>query len=359
MELKDLLAQALEEGASDLHISVGAPPQFRIDGKLVPVSNRPLTGTDTKKLVYSILTDDQKARFEREWELDFSLELCEIGRFRVNVHKQKGNVEAAFRVIPKAIRTIEELGLPPIVKELARKPYGLVLVTGATGMGKTTTLAAMLELINQERNCLIVTIEDPIEYVLEHKKGIIKQREVNSDTHSFAEALKHVLRQDPDVICIGEMRDLETMATALTAAETGHLVLATLHTPNAVQTVDRIIDVFPPHQQTQIRIQLAASLQGIISQQLIPKVGGGRVVAVEILIATTAVRNVIRTAKTEQIPNIIQTGAEFGMQSMDKSLFDLYERGLITYDDAISRVTDVRAFLKFLEESQREKTKLK
>lgn len=350
IDLKSLLTQTVDAGASDLHLVVDVPPMIRVDGRLMPASKTPLTRAETRVAIYSLLNDEQRAKFERDWELDFSVQLETIGRFRVNVHKEKGNVEAAFRAIPTKILTIEELGLPPVVSGFARRPSGLVLVTGPTGMGKTTTLAAMLDLISRERNCLIITIEDPIEYVLQHHKGVVKQREIAADTHSFPIALRHCLRQDPDVICIGEMRDLETISTALTAAETGHLVLATLHTPDAAQTIDRIIDVFPPYQQDQVRIQLAGCLQAIVAQQLIPKISGGRVVAVEILAATPAVRNVIRTQKTEQIATLLQTSGEFGMQAMDKSLQALYERGLITYDEAVSRATDPRGFVKTLSE---------
>jgi len=349
IDLKNLLERVIESNASDLHLTEGAPPMLRIDGKLTPIGEKQLNSNETRTIIYSLLNDEQKEIFETTLELDMSINFENIGRFRINVHRQKGSIEAAFRAIPFQISTIEELGLPPVVATLSRKPSGFILVTGPTGMGKTTTLAAMLDLISKERNCLIITIEDPIEYVLSHKKSIIKQREVGSDTRSFANALRHVLRQDPDVICIGEMRDLETISTAITAAETGHLVLATLHTPNTAQTIDRIIDVFPSNQQDQIRVQLAASLEGIIAQQLIPKVGGGRIVAVEVLIATPAIRNVIRTQKTEQISTLLQTSSEFGMIPMDKSLLDLYERGLITYDDAITRAYDPRGFIKINE----------
>jgi twitching motility protein PilT len=347
IDLKGLLTQTVDAGASDLHLVVDVPPMIRVDGRLMPASKTPITRAETRVAIYSLLNDEQRAKFERDWELDFSVQLETIGRFRVNVHKEKGNVEAAFRAIPTKILTIEELGLPPVVAAFARRSSGLVLVTGPTGMGKTTTLAAMLDLISRERNCLIITIEDPIEYVLQHHKGVVKQREIAADTHSFPIALRQCLRQDPDVICIGEMRDLETISTA---AETGHLVLATLHTPDAAQTIDRIIDVFPPYQQDQVRIQLASSLQAIVAQQLIPKVSGGRIVAIEILSATPAVRNVIRTQKTEQIATLLQTSGEFGMQAMDKSLQTLYERGLITYDEAVSRATDPRGFVKTLSE---------
>ncbi len=345
MTIQELLIEAKEQQASDLHLTVNAPPMLRIDGQLEPLDLPPLTPRDTQRLVYSILNDAQKQKFEMNWELDLSVEISDVGRFRVNVHKQRGAVEAAFRVVNEEIRTIRQLGLPPIVEELARRDSGLVLVTGPTGSGKTTTLAAMINQINEERRCVIITIEDPIEYVHRNRRSIIKQREVTSDTKSFADALRHVLRQDPDVICVGEMRDLETIQTALTAAETGHLVLTTIHTPDAAQTVDRIVDVFPPHQQQQVRIQLAGTLQGIIAQQLLPVPGNrGRVVACEILIANVAVRKIIRSAKTEQITTLIQTSYEAGMITMDKSLKNLYQQGLITYDDALAKCRYPEAF---------------
>jgi twitching motility protein PilT len=338
MNIHSLLAEAVDRGASDLHITANAAPTIRVDGRLEPLEYPPLSAQDCIKLVYGILSDAQKEKFERLWELDLSLEISDVGRFRVNVHKQRGVTEAAFRVVNEQIRSLQQLGLPPVVEELARRDNGLILVTGPTGSGKTTTLAAMLDQINNERTCMIITIEDPIEYVHRHKKSIVKQREVTSDTRSFSDALRHVLRQDPDVICVGEMRDLETITTALTAAETGHLVLTTLHTPDAVQTVDRIIDVFPPHQQQQTRIQLANTLQGIVAQQLLPIPGGrGRVVATEILIATIAVRKIIRSAKTEQLMTLLQTSYELGMITMDKSLKNLYQQGLVSYDDALAK----------------------
>jgi len=345
MDMKQLLEVVVKQGASDLHLTVGVPPMLRIDGELVALDLETLTQEVCKGLVYGILSDSQKVRFEEDLELDFSLSIKGLSRFRVNVHMERGNVEAAFRIVSLDIRTIEELGLPPVVADLARRPNGLVLVTGPTGVGKTTTLAAMANLISQEKRCLIITIEDPIEYLLPHKKSVIKQREVHSDTKSFANALRHVLRQDPDVILVGEMRDLETISTALTAAETGHLVLSTLHTPDASQTIDRIIDVFPSHQQQQIKVQLASSLQGIVSQQLLPCAEGqGRVVAAEILVATSGVRHLIREHKTEQLPTMIQTGALRGMQTMDSSLKELYLKGVITYETAISKARNPEGF---------------
>lgn len=333
-----LLVEAIERGASDLHLTQGAPPILRIDGDLELLDLPPLTGPDSMRMIYSLLNDTQKAHFEEKWELDLSLEIEDIGRFRVNVHKQRGAVEGAFRVVNENIRTLRQLGLPPVTEEIARKTSGLILVTGPTGSGKTSTLAAMINQINDEQHRMIITVEDPIEYIHRNKKSIVKQREVTSDTHSFQDALRHVLRQDPDVVVIGEMRDLETISTALTAAETGHMVFATIHTPDAVQTVDRIIDVFPPYQQTQVRIQLANTVQAIIAQQLLAVPGGrGRVPAVEILLATVGARNIIRNAKTEQLNTLLQTNYDLGMVTMDKSLKNLYQQGLISYEDAVTR----------------------
>ncbi|MBN1478422.1 PilT/PilU family type 4a pilus ATPase, partial [Candidatus Sumerlaeota bacterium] len=308
-DISALLIEALRAGASDLHLSTGVPPTLRVDGTLKPLDYPNLTAEDTVAMIYSILNPEQKVKFEAQWECDFSLDMRGVGRFRVNVHRQRGAVEAAFRVVNEKIRSIRQLGLPPIIEEIARYDSGLVLITGPTGSGKTSTMAAMIDQINRERACVVITVEDPIEFVHTHRRSIVKQREVTSDTLSFGAALRHVLRQDPDVIGIGEMRDLETISTALTAAETGHLVLATIHTPDTIQTVDRIIDVFSPGQQQQIRIQFAATLQAIIAQQLLPVPGrSGRVVAVEVLIATLAAKKVIRQAKTEQLITVIQTG---------------------------------------------------
>ena len=345
MEIRDLLLLTIEKKASDLHLTEKEPPILRLDGKLNRTNYPALTREDLKKMIYSILTNSQKEMLEKDLELDLSVALPGIDRFRVNVHMQRGAVEAAFRRVPLRIPRIEELGLPPIVVDLARKPNGLVLITGPTGMGKTTTLAAILDLINNEKECLIICIEDPIEFVHINKKSIVKQREVYTDTHSFAEALRHALRQDPNVIVVGEMRDLETISTALTAAETGHLVLATLHTPDAPQTVERIIDVFPPYQQQQVKLQLANCLQGVVSQLLLPMASGtGRVLATEIMLGTSGIRNLIREQEIEQIPTLMQTGSQYGMKTMDKSLKELYQKGLITLDVAISRVKNPEEF---------------
>lgn len=349
MEMTQLVKLAVENNASDIHLTEGMPPILRINGKLRSTKMPSLKREDLKEFIYqNILTKEEIAQFERELELDVSFEAHGLCRFRVNIHKQRGSVEAAFRLIPSQIRSIEELGLPSAVAELARKPDGLVLVTGPTGSGKSTTLAAMVELMNNEKECHIITIEDPIEYVYSNKKSIIKQREVYSDTHSFAEALKRALREDPNIIVVGEMRDIETISTALTASETGHLVLATLHTPNASGSIDRIIDVFPSHQQTQVRVQLADTLQGIISQQLLPTADGkGRVLAYEILIATPAIRNLIREQKSAEIATYMQTGQQYGMRLMDVSLKELYEQGLISYEVARSRMRNPEDFKKY------------
>ena len=344
MEIRELLLLCIEKKASDLHLTEGEPPILRIDGKLHRQTLAPLNRQDLKRIIYSILTNPQKEMFEKNLELDFSLALPLLDRFRVNMHLQRGSAEAAFRRVPLEIPRIEDLGLPPIITDLARKPNGLFLVTGPTGVGKTTTLAAIINLINNERECLIMCIEDPIEFVHTNKKSIIKQREVYSDTHSFAEALRHCLRQDPNVIVVGEMRDLETISTALTAAETGHLVLATLHTPDAPQTIERIIDVFPPYQQQQVKLQLSDCLQGVVSQLLLPRVDHGRVMAAEIMIATAGIRNLIREQEIEQIPTLMQTGSQYGMKTMDKSLKELFQQGLINLDVAMSKVKNPEEF---------------
>ncbi len=345
MDLRELLMLTIKSKASDLHLTENVSPILRIDGKLVYTKREELTRDKLKKMIYSILNDAQKEKFEKQLELDLSLSLPGIDRFRVNVHVQRGSVEAAFRRIPLLIPTLEELNLPKILSALARRPNGLVLVTGPTGVGKTTTLAAMVDLINEEREDMIISIEDPIEYIHHNKKSVIKQREVFADTHSFAEALKRSLRQDPDIIVVGEMRDLETISTALTAAETGHLVLTTLHTPDAPQTIERIIDVFPAHQQQQVKLQLADCLQGVVSQLLLPKATGqGRVVATEIMVGTPGIRNLIREQEIEQIPTLMQTGKQFGMKLMETSLKELYTQGLITEEVAISKMKNPAEF---------------
>jgi len=340
-----LLKLAEEKGASDLHITAGNPPVLRIDGQLVIVDMPSLDKDATRNLIYSMLNDEQKTIFEKDKELDFSFSLKGMDRFRVNIHLQKGNTEAALRRIPLKIPAIKELGLPDVVYDFIRRPNGLVLVTGPTGTGKSTTLASMINFINEARRDMVVCIEDPIEFVYTSRKSIVKQRELYSDTHSFPEALKRVLRQDPDVIVVGEMRDLDTIATTLTAAETGHLVLATLHTPDAPQTIQRIIDVFPPHQQRQVTVQLAECLQGVISQVLISRADGkGRILATEIMVSTPGIRNLIRENDIAQIPSLLQMGAQYGMHTMDKSLKVLYKEGIITKDTAISKVKSLSDF---------------
>ncbi len=337
--LYELLQLMIERGASDIHITTGSPPQLRINGKLTPVGSTPLTSAETKQMCYSILTEAQKHRFEEENELDLSFGVKGLSRFRANIFIQRGAVSAAIRSIPFQLKTFEELGLPPVARELVKKPRGLILVTGPTGSGKSTTLAAMIDRINSERQEHIVTIEDPIEFVHNHKMCVVNQREVHADTKSFKNALKYILRQDPDVVLIGEMRDLETIEAALTISETGHLTFATLHTNSSVQTINRIVDVFPPHQQPQIRAQLSFVLEGVLSQQLLPRKDGmGRVLALEVMVPNPAIRNLIREDKIHQIYSIMQTGqSKFGMQTMNQSLHDLFIRGLITKDEAIGR----------------------
>jgi twitching motility protein PilT len=342
VSLHQLLKTMIEKGASDLHITAGSPPQIRIDGSLVPLKLPPLSPADTKALCYSVLTDQQRSRFEQDNELDLSFTVKNLSRFRANIFVQRGSVAAAFRTIPFKILSFQELGLPPIVAELARKPRGLVLVTGPTGSGKTTTLAAIIDKINVERREHIVTIEDPIEYVHLHKNCIVNQREVGADTDSFKRALKHILRQDPDVVLVGEMRDLETIEAALTIAETGHLCFATLHTNGCVQTINRIVDVFPPYAQAQVRAQLSFVLEGVLSQNLVPKATGhGRVLALEIMVPNAAIRNLIREDKIHQIYSQMQIGqGKFGMQTLNQSLAALFQKGLITLEEAMARSSD-------------------
>jgi twitching motility protein PilT len=357
LDLQDLLKTMIENDATDLHITTGTPPQIRVYGRLVPLDLSPLTAADTKRLAYSVLTDAQKHRFEEERELDFSFGIKGLSRFRGNIFLQRGVVGAAIRSIPYKIRGFKELGLPPIMEELIRKPKGLVLVTGPTGCGKSTSQAAMLDQINEERNAHIITIEDPIEYLHPHKGCVVNQREVNSDTFTFQTALKHILRQDPDVVLIGEMRDQETIEAALTISETGHLTLATLHTNSCTETVNRIIDVFPPHQQPQVRTLLSFVIEGILSQQLLPRAdGGGLALAVEILIPNAAIRNLIREDKIHQIYGQMQIGQlRFGMQTMNQSLLALYERGVITLNDAMGRSPNVEEFRQMLGETAEKK----
>lgn len=345
--MEELLKIAVQRKASDVHITVGVPPVFRINGKLVPFQSPPLLPGDTTTFFEEIATAAQREKLMQNGEIDFSFAIKGISRFRVNAFKQRGSIAIAIRVVNENISTLDELGLPEILKNFARQHRGLVLVTGPTGSGKSTTLAAMLRLINEERSCHIITLEDPIEYLHKHNKSIVNQREIHSDSMSFSNALRAALREDPDVILVGEMRDAETIGIAVTAAETGHLVFATLHTGDAPQTIDRIIDVFPPHQQQQIRVQLSLTLQGIVCQQLVPRVdGNGRVVALEILSVNPAVRNLIREGKSHQLASVIQTGARFGMQSMDFSLKDLYRRGLISYDEALARAVNQETFIR-------------
>ena len=336
--LPELLKTLVENGGSDLHLTTNTPPQIRVHGKLMTLDLAPLGPADTKALAYSVLTDSQKKRFEETLELDFSFGIRGLARFRCNVFNQRGAAAAVYRVIPEQIKAFNELGLPPVISTLADRPRGLVLVTGPTGSGKSTTLAAMIDKINTERREHILTIEDPIEYIHAHKGCLVNQREVHSDTHGFAAALRAALREDPDIVLIGELRDLETIESALRIAETGHLTFATLHTNSAAQTINRIIDVFPAHQQGQIRTQLSLVLEGIVCQSLLPRADGkGRVVSLEIMVPTPAIRNLIRDDKVHQIYSTMQTGQEkFGMQTMNQSLATLYQKGLITLDAAMS-----------------------
>ena len=340
--LHELLKEMVKHGATDLHITTGSPAQMRIDGTLTPMDGTPFSPNDTKHLCYSILTEAQKHRFEEDNELDFSFGIKGLSRFRGNMFLQRGAPAAAFRLIPYKILTFEELGLPPIINELVQKPRGLVLVTGPTGSGKSTTLASMINKINEDRHEHIITIEDPIEYLHKHKGCLVNQREVGADTKSFKTALKYILRQDPDVVLIGEMRDIETIEAALVTAETGHLAFATLHTNSCVQTINRIVDVFPPYQQSQVRAVLSFVLEGVISQTLIPKMSGdGRALALEVMVPNPAIRNLIREDKIHQIYSQMQVGqTKFGMQTMNQCLASLYQRRLISNDDAIGRSSD-------------------
>jgi len=340
--VSELLEIVLDRGASDLHITAGAPPTIRLHGDLIRLADYPILSPRTLQgMIYAILPQKMRERLEGELELDMSYALPGKARFRVNVYYQRDSIGAAFRLIPYEIKTVESLGLPSVVADLARYPRGFVVVTGPTGSGKSTSLAGMVDIVNRERSAHIMTVEDPIEFLHKHQQCIVNQREVGADTHSFSQALKHVLRQDPDVILVGEMRDLETISTAITAAETGHLVFATLHTQDAPQTIDRIIDVFPPHQQQQVRVQLATTLQGVVTQQLLQTADGrSRAVACEVLICTPAVRNLIREGKVHQIYSIMQAGGRFGMQTMDQALATLVKEGKISQQLAYERSHD-------------------
>ncbi|OIO73906.1 MAG: type IV pili twitching motility protein PilT [Elusimicrobia bacterium CG1_02_37_114] len=342
MEMFEILRHAVEKGASDIHIVIGKPPMARVRGTIVPMEGFPeVTPEESKRLIYSVLYEDQRRKFEEKYELDCSTVIPKVARFRVNVFMQRNGVEAVLRVIPSKIPGPEEIFLPEMIVKLADLPRGLVLVTGPTGSGKSTTLACIMNIINQKRKDNIITIEDPIEFVYEHAGCIVRQREVGQHTHSFASALKYALRQDPDVILVGEMRDLETISAALTIAETGHLVFGTLHTSDAAQTIDRIIDVFPPHQQQQIRIQLASTLKTVISQVLLPRKDIlGRIAAREIMIVTPAIANLIREGKTHQIYNAIETGAKYGMIGLDKALIELVKAQMVSQEDAVSKASN-------------------
>jgi twitching motility protein PilT len=346
--LDDLLRMVCARGGSDLHLTEGLPPMARVDGELISLSDLVLDAIHTRALAYEALSDDQVARYEQTHELDCSYSLRGVGRFRLNVYRQRDCLAAACRVIPTKIPSIEELRLPHSVGEMARKTSGLCLVTGPTGSGKSTTLAAIVDIINMSRPCHVMTLEDPIEYVHTHKRGMVNQREIGTDTDSFTAALRAILREDPDVILVGEMRDLDTISSVITLAETGHLVLTTLHTHDAAQSIDRMVDVFPAHQQQQIRIQLSNTLEMVCAQQLIPMMGGGRVPASEVMFGTAAVRNLIREGNTHQLLTVIETGAQAGMVSMDRSLARLCRQGLVANDQALLRCSDPDNFARLL-----------
>jgi twitching motility protein PilT len=342
INLHQLLKVMLDKGSSDLHITTGTPPQLRIDGSMIPLKTEPLSPIDTKQLCYSILTDAQKMRFEEDQELDLSFGVKSLARFRANIYMQRGAVAGAFRLVPYQIVPLQDLGVPPVVATLVDKPRGLILVTGPTGSGKSTTLASMIDLINTNQRGHIITIEDPIEFLHPHKSSIVNQREVGADTQSFKKALKYILRQDPDVVLIGELRDIDTVEAALTIAETGHLAFGTLHTNGAIESINRIINVFPSEQQDQIRAVLSFSIEGVMCQALLPKIGGGRVMAIEVMIPNPAIRNLIREDKIHQIYSQMQIGqSKFGMQTMNQSLCDLWHRKLITAETALERSTEV------------------
>ena len=336
VSLRELLEQMVQMGASDLHLTAGSPPVVRVDGKLQRLQYDKLTSEETKKVAYSMLNEKQKLKFEQNWELDFSFGIESMSRFRANVFMQRGNAAVALRQIPYEIKTFEELDLPKVIADFSRLPRGLVLVTGPTGSGKSTSLASVIDKINKERPVHIITVEDPIEYLHRHQTALINQREVYSDTPSFASALKYALREDPDVVLVGEMRDLETIQAALSISETGHLAFATLHTNSCAETINRIVDVFPTNQQEQIRVSLSFCLQAVVSQVLIPMVGGGRALAMEIMVATPAIRAIIRDDKIHQLYSMIQSGQKFGMKTMNQSLAELYQSGKISLNDAMA-----------------------
>ena len=345
LRIETLLEECVKTNASDLHLQVGLPPILRVDGALRPVANTPHLDEPTiEKLLFATLDEDQKQILLKDKEFDYSFAFGDLGRFRVNAFHEKGNLAGAFRLIPTQIKTINELGMPSVIASFSEYPRGLILVTGPTGSGKSTTLAALVDKINGEKAQHIITIEDPIEFTHKSRRSVVAQREVHYDTFSFSAALRSALREDPDVVLIGEMRDLETISAAITIAETGHLVFATLHTNSAAQSIDRMIDVFPPHQQPQVRSQLANILQAICSQRLVPAIGGGRVVAAEVLIANPAVRSIIREGKTHQLDTVIQTGADQGMQTMDRTLVKLIQTGVVTYDNAREFAVDMQEF---------------
>lgn len=345
--IDDILRMALERKASDVHITAGLPPMIRLDGELMPLPFHPLTPRDTRRLIYDTLTNEQLERYETKHELDFGYTVKDAARFRFNVYMQRGSVAGALRAIPTKIPAFETLGLPQVIREMCKRTSGLILVTGPTGSGKTTTIASMIDDINASRPAHILTIEDPIEYLHRHQKCMINQRELNLDTYSLHDALRAVLREDPDIVLVGELRDLETIEAALTLSETGHLVFGTLHTRNAPATVDRIVDVFPTDQQDQIRVLLGNTLEGVVAQQLLPKLGGGRAAAVEVMIGTPAIKNLIREAKTHQMYSIMEMSGNSGMITMDRTLADMYRQGWVTYEECLMRAVDKDNFVRY------------
>ncbi len=344
VHIDDILRMAIEKKASDIHLTVGLPPMIRLDGEIVPLPYEPLTPVDSRRLIYDTLSNDNVQKFEQKHELDFAYSVKDLARFRFNVYMQRGSVAGALRVIPTKIPSFESLGLPAVIREMSKRTSGLVLVTGPTGSGKSTTIASMIDDINETRQNHILTIEDPIEYLHNHKRCMVNQRELHADTYTFHDALRAVLREDPDIILVGELRDLETIEAALTLAETGHLVFGTLHTRNAPATIDRIIDVFPSDQQDQIRVLLGNTLEGVVSQQLLPRIGGGRCAALEIMIGLPSIKNLIREGKTHQMYSVIETNAQIGMQTMDSSLAAHYKQGRTSYEECLMRAVDKENF---------------